>query len=92
MHAVSSRVLLVGQCQYSTALLGDQFSNSVVNCLNLLTRANVLVRGSLNGLFGEICGVATEYCRISCLVCASASTVAQETALLCHKLDNVLNM
>ena len=50
----------------------------------------MLVCGSLNGLLGEICGVATEYCLISCFVCVSASTAAQEAALLCHKLKNVL--
>ena len=47
-----------------------------------LTRTNVLVRGSLNGLLGEICGVVTEYCLMSCLVCVSTSTPAQEAALL----------
>ena len=51
----------------------------------------MLVCGSLNGLLGEICGVATEYCLISCFVCVSASTAAQEAALLRHiKLNNVL--
>ena len=47
-----------------------------------LTKTNVLVRGSLNGLLGEICGVATEYCLMSCLVCVSTSIPAQEAALL----------
>ena len=47
-----------------------------------LTRANVLVRGSLNGLLGEICGVVTEYCLMSCLVCVLKSTSAHEAALL----------
>lgn len=47
-----------------------------------LTRPNVLVCGSLNGLLGEICGAATEYCLISCFVCMSASTAAHEAALL----------
>ena len=47
-----------------------------------LTRTNVLVRGSLNGLLGEICGVVTEYCLMSCLVCVSTSTPVQEAALL----------
>ena len=50
--------------------------------LSSLTRPNVLVRGSLNGLLGEICGAATEYCLISCFVCMSASTAAHEAALL----------
>ena len=52
----------------------------------------MLVRGSLNGLLGEICGAATEYCLISCLVCVSASTAAQEAALLCYKKDAIILM
>lgn len=81
-YCLISILLVVQSC-----LIGQSFLilNSVVTRCNLLTRANVLVRGSLNGLLGEICGVATEYCLISCFVCVSASTAAQEAALLCQE-------